>query len=73
MVVLYVKVAATVLLPSKLPNVQVAEGVPLLGSAPPTATHVPAQDATEPVSAVAVKTTCVPWLIHPVVPVLLVG
>ncbi len=71
MVVLYVKVAVTVFVPSKLVNVQVADAVPLPASVPPA--QPLNHDATEPVSAVAVNTTCVPWLIHPVVPVLLVG
>ena len=55
MLVLYVKVAAAVLLPSELPNVQVAEVVPLPASVPPTAAQVLAHEATEPVVAVAVN------------------
>ncbi len=73
MVVAYVKVAATVFVPSKLANVQVAEVIPLPASVPPAAAQVLAHEATEPASAVAVNTTGVPWLINPVVPVLLAG
>ena len=56
-VVSYVKVAATVLVPSKLPNVQVADPVPSPASAP---VQVPPHDTVEPVLATAVNTTCVP-------------